>query len=78
MSETPVSFNLATLERATFLTANQVNAQTVDSISAYLTSPMSDCLRDLSLNQCGLTGEDVAVFMMAMTRAPGQPRELHL
>jgi hypothetical protein len=38
----------------------------------------TDTLRELRLDQCGLTGQDVAVFMHSMTRKPGQGRELHL
>ena len=61
-----------------FLSETPVNEQTVDSISAYLTSSQSDTLREIRLDQCGLTGQDVAVFMHSMTRNPGQGRELHL
>lgn len=50
----------------------------MDSVSAYLASSMSDTLRELRLNQCGLTGKDVAIFMRSMTRVPGQARNLHL
>ncbi|KAI9893541.1 MAG: hypothetical protein M1814_006337 [Vezdaea aestivalis] len=56
----------------------QLNEQTVDSISAYLASTMSDTLKELHLNQCGLTGNDLAVFMHSMTRNPGTARKLHL
>ncbi|KAI9808650.1 MAG: hypothetical protein M1825_003801 [Sarcosagium campestre] len=60
------------------LSETPVNEQTVDSIAAYLASSMSDTLRELSLNQCGLTGKDVAVFMHSMSRKAGVARELHL
>ncbi|KAI9832510.1 MAG: hypothetical protein M1819_004299 [Sarea resinae] len=60
------------------LSETQVNEQTVDSISAYLASSKSDTLRELRLNQCGLTSKDVAVFMHSMTREPGKARNLHL
>jgi len=61
-----------------FLSETPMNEQTVDSVSAYLASSQSDTLRELRLDQCGLTGQDVAVFMHSMTRKPGQGRELHL
>ncbi|KAI9878748.1 MAG: hypothetical protein M1830_010654 [Pleopsidium flavum] len=61
-----------------FLSETPMNEQTVDSVSAYLASSQSDTLRELRLDQCGLTGQDVAVFMHSMTRVPGQGRELHL
>ena len=50
----------------------------MDAVSAYLASPMSDSLHDLWLNQCGLTGRDIAVFLHLMTRTPGVARKLHL
>lgn len=60
------------------LSETPMNAQTVDSVSAYLASTQSDTLRELRFDQCGLTGQDVAVFMHSMTREPGRGRELHL
>ncbi|KAI9822278.1 MAG: hypothetical protein M1832_003101 [Thelocarpon impressellum] len=60
------------------LSETALNAQTADSVAAYLASPMSDSLRDLRLNQCGLRGKEIAVFLRAMSREPGVGRELHL
>ncbi|KAI9802866.1 MAG: hypothetical protein M1833_001465 [Piccolia ochrophora] len=60
------------------LSETQVNEQTIDSIAAYLTSPMSNTLREVRLNQCGLTGKDVAIFMHSMSRKAGEGRPLHL
>ncbi|KAI9811000.1 MAG: hypothetical protein M1827_005732 [Pycnora praestabilis] len=60
------------------LSETKINEQTVDSIATYLASPMSDALRRINLNQCGLTGQDVALFMHAMSRKPGAARILHL
>jgi hypothetical protein len=54
------------------------NEETVDSIAAYLASPMSDSLHELGLDQCGLTGRDLAIFFSAMSRDDGPPREMHV
>ncbi|KAI9847833.1 MAG: hypothetical protein M1837_001726 [Sclerophora amabilis] len=72
--ETLLNWRLEELQ----LSETAVNEQTTDSISAYLATPMSDTLRVLRLDQCGLTGKDVAVFMHSMTRTPGKARDLHL
>lgn len=55
-----------------------INQETVDSIAAYLSSPQSDSLHFLELDQCGLTGKDLAVFFTAMVRVPGQGRIIHI
>lgn len=60
------------------LSGTTMNEQTVDAIATYLVSSQSNTLRELHLNQCQLTGRDVAVLLHAMTRAPGKPRNLHL
>lgn len=60
------------------LSGTTMNEQTVDAIATYLASPQSNTLRELHLNQCQLTGKDVAVLLHAMTRTPGKPRNLHL
>ncbi|KAK2809748.1 hypothetical protein FQN50_003593 [Emmonsiellopsis sp. PD_5] len=59
------------------LSHTAVNEQTVDSIAAYLASPKSRTLRDLRLDQCGLTGKDVAIFLHSMTNDSGKPRNIH-
>ncbi|KAH8821658.1 hypothetical protein F5884DRAFT_745964 [Xylogone sp. PMI_703] len=55
-----------------------VNDMTLDAIAAYLTSDMSENLSVLQMDQCNLTGSHVALLMRAMTRTPGQARELQL
>ncbi|KAA6407185.1 MAG: hypothetical protein FRX48_08987 [Lasallia pustulata] len=60
------------------LSGTTMNEQTVDAIAAYLVSPQSNTLRELHLNQCQLTGKDMAVLLHAMNRTPGKPRNLHL
>lgn len=60
------------------LSRTAVNRETVDSIATYLASDRSRNLRMLRLDQCGLSGEDVAMFMHSMSAGPGSPRTLHL
>lgn len=60
------------------LSQTAMNEQTVDSISAYLSSPKSHTLREIHLNQCGLTGKDVAIFLHSMTGEDREIRNLHL
>ncbi|TPX24663.1 hypothetical protein DIZ76_010096 [Coccidioides immitis] len=55
-----------------------VNEKTVDSIAAYLASEKSSKLRELRLDQCGLTGGDVATFLYFMIDDKGRPRNIHL
>lgn len=60
------------------LSRTAVNRETVDSIATYLASDRSHDLRLLRLDQCGLTGEDVAMFMHSMSTSLAGPRSLHL
>ncbi|KAJ5598399.1 hypothetical protein N7537_008483 [Penicillium hordei] len=60
------------------LSRTVVNRETVDAIATYLASDRSRNLRVLRLDQCGLTGEDVAMFMHSMSVGPDSPRSLHL
>lgn len=60
------------------LSRTAVNRETVDSIATYLASDRSQNLRMLRLDQCGLTGEDVAMFMHSMSPGKDIPRSLHL
>ncbi len=63
---------------ALHLSQTTLNEQTVDSISAYLACPRSEILRELSLNQCGLSGRDLAVFLRSMTRIQGEARNMRV
>ena len=72
--ETLMTWRLRELD----LSETSVNAQTTDSLSAYLASPISETLRELRLNQCSLRGKDLACFMKCMSRGQGQARKLHL
>ena len=69
------------------LSRTSVNRETARAIAAYLASDQSRNLRVLQMNQCGMTGEDVAVMLHAMTQSFHEeeeygdfvtPRELHL
>ncbi|KAJ5778973.1 hypothetical protein N7457_006693 [Penicillium paradoxum] len=60
------------------LSRTAVNRETVDAIATYLASDRSRNLRVLRLDQCGLTGEDVAMFMHSMSIESDSPRSLHL
>lgn len=53
-----------------------MNRETVDAIATYLASDRSRDLRMLRLDQCGLSGQDVAMFMHSMVT--NEPRNLHL
>ncbi|KAJ5570284.1 uncharacterized protein N7459_009714 [Penicillium hispanicum] len=60
------------------LSRTVVNRETVDSIATYLASDRSQNLRTVRLDQCGLSGEDVAMFLHSMSVGPEAPRSLHL
>ncbi|KAJ5205523.1 Leucine-rich repeat ribonuclease inhibitor subtype [Penicillium cf. griseofulvum] len=60
------------------LSRTALNRETVDAIATYLASDRSSNLRVIRLDQCGLTGEDVAMFMHSMSVGPDAPRSLHL
>ncbi|KAI4268758.1 MAG: hypothetical protein LQ337_007668 [Flavoplaca oasis] len=59
------------------LSRSSINAASLQAIAGYLRSPQSQVLRHLRLNQCGLTGGNVADLLEAM--ADYTPcRDLHL
>lgn len=55
-----------------------VNDKTLDTVSAYLASEMSESLRVLQMDQCNLNGSHVALLMRAMNRVPGEGRNIEL
>ncbi|KAL4926478.1 uncharacterized protein BDV17DRAFT_153025 [Aspergillus undulatus] len=59
------------------LSQTPVNRETVDAIATYLASERSECLRVIRLDQCGLTGQDVAIFLHSLS-ALERGRDLHL
>jgi hypothetical protein len=72
--ETLLTWRLETL----YLSQTVVNEQTVDSLAVYLHSSKSDTLHELHLDQCGISGKDLAVFFQSMARQRGTARKLHL
>lgn len=60
------------------LSGMYLNEQSVDTISTYLASSKSELLRELFINQCGLTGKDLAIFFQSMMREPGIGRNMHV
>lgn len=61
-----------------YLSQTTINEQAVDSISAYLASPKSNGLRELHLNQCGISGKDAAVFFRSMAHSDTRRRDIHV
>lgn len=60
------------------LSQTTLNEQSVDSISKYLATSKSDILREVQINQCGLTGFDLSTFFRSMTRDTKWPRVIHV
>ncbi|PWY83014.1 hypothetical protein BO70DRAFT_33887 [Aspergillus heteromorphus CBS 117.55] len=71
--ETLINWRLEELS----LSRTVVNRETVDAIATYLASERSRGLRVLRLDQCGLSGQDVAIFLHSMASS-GAPRDVHL
>ncbi|KAL2828274.1 hypothetical protein BDW59DRAFT_52346 [Aspergillus cavernicola] len=71
----PILFNWRLEELSLSRTA--VNRETVDSIATYLASDRSQRLRVVRLEQCGLTGQDVAIFLHSLAVVENG-RDLHL
>ncbi|KAL2855492.1 hypothetical protein BJY01DRAFT_2834 [Aspergillus pseudoustus] len=71
----PILFNWRLEELSLSRTA--INRETVDSIATYLASDRSECLRFVRLEQCGLTGQDVAIFLHSLAVLE-HGRNLHL
>ena len=63
---------------ALFLSGTSLNTESVDSLAAYLLSKQSDTLRELHLEQCQISGEDVATLLESMCEGRSEPRPLHL
>lgn len=55
-----------------------LNERSVDALSTYLRSSQSDTLRSLHLDQCQLTGSDLASILMGMDRGSDRVRNVHL
>ncbi|KKK16713.1 hypothetical protein P175DRAFT_0442961 [Aspergillus ochraceoroseus IBT 24754] len=59
------------------LSRTTLNRETVDAVATYLASDRSERLRVLRLDQCGLSGQDVAIFLHSLA-AIEEGRDLHL
>ncbi|KAI9371676.1 hypothetical protein BJX61DRAFT_510547 [Aspergillus egyptiacus] len=71
----PILFNWRLKELSFSQTA--VNRETVDAIATYLASDRSQRLRVVRLDQCGLTGQDVAILLHSLAVVE-RGRDLHL
>lgn len=61
------------------LSQTPINRETVDAIATYLASDRSESLRIIRLDQCGLTGQDVAIFLHSLsTLERGRDLQLHV
>jgi hypothetical protein len=58
------------------LQKDQINERTLELIAHYVACDNSMGLRTLQMDQCGLNGEHVALLMYAMTKTPGEARNL--
>lgn len=72
--ETMLTWRLEELQ----LSHTVINQESVDSLAAYLASSKSESLHELGLDQCGITGRDLAIFFHAMTREAGLARAMHI
>ena len=61
-----------------YLGQTTINERGVDSLAEYLANPMSNHLRELHLNQCGITAKDVALLFQSMAPAGAQSRPMHV
>ena len=60
------------------LSQSPVGEKMLNALSAYLRSPQSETLRDLRLDQCGLTGYDLAVILRSVPRRGGTRRPMQI
>ena len=60
------------------LSGTSINAESVDDLASYLLSRQSDTLQEIRLEQCQMSGEDVATLLESMCEGRAEPRQLHL
>ena len=60
------------------LSGTAMNAATVDALATYLAHPQSESLHELYVDNCYLSGSDIATLLHSMMRAHGQARNMHL
>ncbi|MCJ1434834.1 hypothetical protein MMC27_004204 [Xylographa pallens] len=58
------------------LSGTVLNEESVDALASYFADPKSNTLRQVQLNQCQLSGKDVAKLLKAMCAGRTQPREV--
>ncbi|MCJ1292972.1 hypothetical protein MMC34_004525 [Xylographa carneopallida] len=58
------------------LSGTTLNEESVDALASYFADPKSNTLRQVQLNQCQLSGKDVAKLTNAMCAGRTQPREV--
>ena len=59
------------------LSGTSLNTESVDSLAAYLMSDQSNSLRELHMEQCQMSGEDVATILESITGERTLPRYMH-
>ena len=72
--ETLMSWRLEEL----ILSQTSINEQTLESVAAYLASPQSETLRQLHVDQCGITGRDLAILFRCIPRDNRPRRPMHV
>ncbi|CAF9912831.1 MAG: hypothetical protein GOMPHAMPRED_007782 [Gomphillus americanus] len=60
------------------LSSTSLNPESVNNLAAYLASQQSSTLGTLRLENCMLTGEDVAKLLQSTVHGWSEPRKLHL
>ena len=60
------------------LAGTTLNTESVDCLAGYLMSENSFTLRELHVESCQMSGDDVAALLESMTRGRKEPRNLHL
>ncbi|KAF2720589.1 hypothetical protein K431DRAFT_226152 [Polychaeton citri CBS 116435] len=59
------------------LSGTALNEATIDAMAVYLAHPQSQALRELTVDQTYVTGNDIATLLQSMTIEQGQGRDLH-
>lgn len=60
------------------LSGTTLNEESVDSLACYFADAQSNTLRRIGLDQCQLTGSNVAKILHGLCSGHGLPREVHL
>ncbi|KAK8225724.1 leucine rich repeat protein-like protein [Phyllosticta capitalensis] len=73
-ADTLLAWRLQSLQ----LSGTALNNETIEAITVYLNSGRSESLRELRLDNAGLSGRQIARVMRSMSWQPGVAREMHL